>query len=207
MRLVVAHNPQRAKKQALLRQQSIAALHTQARAWAGKLDGQDSGQGSRGRKLSDSGAKARLCHEVKVAHLAKIVKFDLKNDLFSYTLDEAALKQAELVDGKLMLVTNVANLKPPEVVKQYKALADIERGFRVLKSEIEIAPFYHRVPERIRAHRLVCFRALIVYPVMRQRFKFAKSDLSSERALAELRKIQWHKIWCLTRGCYDHWNH
>jgi transposase len=194
LRLVVAHHPQRAKEQTLLRQERIAALQTQAQAWAGKLDGQDSGQTSRGRKLSDSGAKARLYHEVKEAHLAKIVKVDLKSDLFSYTVDEAALKQAELMDGKLMLVTNVADLTPPEVVQRYKALADIERGFRVLKSEIEIAPVYHRLPERIRAHALVCFLALIVYRVMRQRLKLAKSDLSPERALAELRKIQRHRV-------------
>lgn len=43
-----------------------------------------------GRKLSDSGAKARLYHEVKEAHLAKIVKVDLKSDLFSYAVDEDA---------------------------------------------------------------------------------------------------------------------
>jgi transposase len=194
LRLVVAHHPQRAKEQTLLRQERIAALQAQAQAWAGKLDGQDSGQVNRGRKLSDSGAKARLYHEVKEAHLAKIVKVDLKSDLFSYAIDEAALKQAELMDGKLMLVTNVADLTPPEVVQRYKALADIERGFRVLKSEIEIAPVYHRLPERIRAHALVCFLALIVYRVMRQRLKLAKSDLSPERALAELRKIQSHRV-------------
>jgi transposase len=196
LRMVVAHNPQRAKEQTLLRQQRIATLQTQAQAqaWAGKLDGQDSGQANRGRKLSDSGAKARLYHEVKEAHLAKIVKVDLKSDLFSYAVDEAALAQAELMDGKLMLVTNVADLTPPEVVQRYKALADIERGFRVLKSEIEIAPVYHRLPERIRAHAFVCFLALIVYRVMRQRLKLAKSDLSPERALAELRKIQRHKV-------------
>ena len=177
LRLVVAHNPQRAKEQTQLRQERIAALQTQAQAWAGKLDGQDSGVSARGRKLSDSGAKARLYHEVKEAHLAKIVKVDLKSDLFSYAIDEAALKQAELMDGKLMLVTSVADLTPPEVVQRYKALADIERGFRVLKSEIEIAPVYHRLPERIRAHAFVCFLALIVYRVMRQRLKLAKSDL------------------------------
>ena len=194
LRLVVAHNPQRAKEQTQLRQERIATLQTQAQAWAGKLDGQDSGQVSRGRKLSDSGAKARLYHEVKEAHLARIVKIDLKSDLFSYAIDEAALKQAELMDGKLMLVTNVADLTPPEVVQRYKALADIERGFRVLKSEIEIAPVYHRLPERIRAHAFVCFLALIVYRVMRQRLKLAKSDLSPERALAELRKIQRHQV-------------
>ena len=93
------------------------------------------------------------------------------------------------MDGKLMLVTNVADLRPPEVVKRYKSLADIERGFRVLKSEIEIAPVYHRLPQRIRAHAFVCFLALIVYRVMRQRLKHAKSELSPEKALAQLRKI------------------
>ena len=31
--------------------------------------------------------------------------------------------------------------------KRYKSLADIERGFRVLKSELEIGPMYHRLPE------------------------------------------------------------
>lgn len=194
LRLVVAHHPQRAKEQTQLRQARIAALKTQAQAWAGKLDEQDSGVSARGRKLSDSGAKARLYHEVKEAHLAKIVKVDLKSDLFSYTVDEDALKQAELMDGKLLLVTNVADLTPPEVVRRYKALADIERGFRVLKSEIEIAPVYHRLPQRIRAHAFVCFLALIVYRVMRQRLKLAKSDLSPERALAELRKIQRHQV-------------
>ena len=194
LRLVVAHHPQRALEQTQLRRERIAALEAQAQAWAGKLDGQDSGQTGRGRRLSDSGAKARLFHEVKEAHLAKIVKVDLKGELFSYAVDGAALAQAELMDGKLMLVTNVADLRPPEVVKRYKSLADIERGFRVLKSEIEIAPVYHRLPQRIRAHAFVCFLALIVYRVMRQRLKLAKSELSPEKALAQLRKIQRHQV-------------
>ncbi len=194
LRLVVAHHPQRAQEQTQLRRERIAALEAQAQAWAGKLDGQDGGQVARGRKLSDSGAKARLYHEVKEAHLAKILKVDLKGDLFSYAVDESALAQAELMDGKLLLVTNVADLNPEEVVQRYKALADIERGFRVLKSEIEIAPVYHRLPERIRAHAFVCFLALIIYRVMRQRLRLAKSELSPEKALAQLRRIQRHKV-------------
>ena len=194
LRLVVAHDPQRALEQTQLRRERIAALEAQAQAWAGKLDGQDGGQVARGRKLSDSGAKARLYHEVKEAHLAKIIKVDLKGDLFSYAVDEAALAQAELMDGKLLLATNVDDLTPSEVVQRYKALADIERGFRVLKSEIEIAPVYHRLPERIRAHAIICFMALIIYRVMRQRLRFANSDLSPEKALAQLRRIQRHKV-------------
>jgi hypothetical protein len=83
---------------------------------------------------------------------------------------------------------------PQRSSARYKALADIERGFRVLKSEIEIAPVYHRLPQRIRAHAMLCFMALIVYRVMRQRLKLAKSDLSPERALAQLRRIQRHSV-------------
>jgi transposase len=194
LRLVVAHHPQRAQEQTKLRRERIAALEAQAQAWVGKLDGQDGGQVARGRKLSDSGAKARLYHEVKEAHLAKILKVDLKGDLFNYTIDERALAQAELMDGKLMLVTNVVGLSPTQVVQRYKSLADIERGFRVLKSEIEIAPVYHRLPERIRAHAFVCFLALIIYRVMRQRLKLANSDLSPEKALAQLKRIQRHQV-------------
>ena len=194
LRLVVAHNPEQAREQTQLRRERIDQLQSKAAQWAGKLDGQDAGAVHRGRKLSDSGAKARLYHEVCDAHLARIIKVDLKTDLFSYTIDEAAQRQAEMMDGKLLLVTNVQDLKPAEVVSRYKALADIERGFRVLKSEIEIAPVYHRLPQRIRAHACVCFMALIVYRVMRQRLKLAKSELTPERALAQLRRIQRHSV-------------
>jgi transposase len=76
-----------------------------------------------------------------------------------------------MMDGKLILVSNVPDLTPAEIVARYKALADIERGFRVLKSEIEIAPVFHRLPNRIRAHALICFLALLFYRVLRLRLK------------------------------------
>ena len=194
LRLVIAHNPEQAREQTKLRRERIAAILAKANQWAGKLDGQDAGDVNRGRKLSDSGAKARLYREVSEEHLARIIKVDLKTELFSYAIDEAAQAQAELMDGKLLLVTNVPDQAPVELVKRYKSLADIERGFRVLKSEIEIAPVHHRLPQRIRAHAFVCFIALIVYRVMRQRLKLAKSDLSPEKALAQLRRIQRHSV-------------
>ena len=194
LRLVVAHSPEQAREQTQLRRDRIDQLQVKAAQWAGKLDGQDAGEVRRGRKLSDSGAKARLYHEMCDDHLASIIKVDLKTDLFSYTIDEAAQSQAEMMDGKLLLVTNVQDLKPAEIVWRYKALADIERGFRVLKSEIEIAPVYHRLPQRIRAHAMLCFIALIVYRVMRLRLKLAKSELTPEKALAQLRRIQRHSV-------------
>ena len=194
LRLVVAHDPDVAKDAQALRRERIEALEAQASAWVGKLDAQDAGVKARGKKLSDSGAKARLYHAVKEAHLANIIRVDLKNELFAYEIDPDALALAELMDGKLLLVTNTPDLSPQGVVDRYKSLADIERGFRVLKSEIEIGPVFHRLPGRIKAHAAICFIALILYRVMRQRLRSADAQLSPERALAELQKLQHHQI-------------
>lgn len=103
----------------------------------------------RGRKLSDGGVTARFYHAVKDAHLAAIIRVDLASELFTYNVNEQALRRAKRLDGKLLLVTNVADLPAEEVVTRYKSLADIERGFRILKSEIGIAP---RLPPPAAAH-------------------------------------------------------
>ena len=193
-RLVWAHSPKIAEHASQARREKIKAIEDGAAARVDKLDGQDTGKKHRGRKLSDSGAKAWMYHEVKEARLGKIIKVDLKSDLFSYQIDEKSLKLAELNDGKLLLVTNVTDLSPLEVVARYKALADIERGFRVLKDEIEIGPIYHRLPKRIRAHATICFIALILHRIIRQRLKEAGSPLSPRRALQMLAAIQKHTV-------------
>ncbi len=194
LRLVVAHDPATAAIQTQRRSDRIDALIAQGEQWAGKLIEQDDGVKRRGRKLSDSGAKARFFHAVSEAHLSKIIKVDLAAQLFSYDIDDAARTLAEMMDGKLLLVTNVEGLSPLEIVMRYKSLADIERGFKVLKSEIEIGPVYHRLPERIRAHASICFMALILHRVMRTRLRVANAGLSPERALEQLHRIQHHRI-------------
>jgi transposase len=194
LRLIIAHDPQVALDAGAKRDSKIAALEQQAADWTGKLDEQETGKKKRGRKLSDGGARARFYHEVCDAHLARIIRVDLKSELFTYTIDERALTHARLMDGKLLLVTNTRDLAPDEVVKRYKSLADIERGFRVLKSEIEIGPIYHRLPERIRAHAAICFIALILYRIMRTRLHASDTALSPERALEKLRRIQHHRV-------------
>lgn len=194
LRLVIAHDPVRAAGQTKKRRDEIQTLLEQGERWAGKLDAQDEGQAKRGRKLSDSGAKARFYRAVVEAHLARIIRVDLKSDVFAYEIDERAQTVAERMDGKLLLVTNVRDLTTTEIIARYKSLADIERGFRVLKSELEIGPVFHRLPERIRAHALICFMALILYRIMRMRLKRAQTNYSPERALETLRRIQRHRI-------------
>lgn len=75
------------------------------------------------------------------------------------------------------------------VVQRYKSLADIEHGFRVLKSDIEIGPVYDRLPQRIRAHALICFMALVLYRVMRMRLKTAMRSESPSTLLEQLKRI------------------
>jgi hypothetical protein len=161
-RLVVDHDPDAAQPRTQARRKEIAELVALGEQWGGRLDAQDQGQRARGRPLSDAGAKARLYHVVKEASLAHVIKVDHKSDLFQFTLDEERREYLERLDGKLLLVTNT-NAPAAEVVQRYKSLADIERGFRALKSDIEIGPVYHRLPRRIRAHALVCFLALILH--------------------------------------------
>jgi hypothetical protein len=188
-RLVVHHDPVVAQRRTQARLAQIQELVRLGEQWGGRLDAQDAGQRRRGRPLSDSGAKARLYHAVKDAGLAHLIKVDLNSELFNFSIDEARQRYLEHLDGKLLLVTNTDEAAEA-VVQRYKSLADIERGFRTLKSDIEIGPVYHRLPKRIRAHALVCFLALILHRVLRMRLKQAKRQESPTRLLEQLKRVQ-----------------
>ena len=193
-RLVVAHDPFGAARRTTARDKTIEELLKLGQHCSGKLDEQDQSEQAgkkkktKGRPMSDSGTKARFYHAVKDAHMAHVIKVDLKDELFSYAIDEEKKRYLELLDGKLLLVTNTSETAA-EVVQRYKSLADIERGFRVLKSDIEIGPVYHRLPQRIRAHALICFMALVLYRVMRMRLKAAKRSESPTTLLEQLKRI------------------
>jgi hypothetical protein len=62
---MVAHNPETAEQLRTAHQERIKGLTEQAATWVGKLDSQEAGVKARGKKLSDSGAKARFDHAVK----------------------------------------------------------------------------------------------------------------------------------------------
>ncbi len=192
-RLIVAHDDDRAQHQQAARQATITQIQAEGERMAKRLDDDEAGQPQRGRKSTDRKAYVRFIEMVKAAGLSRIIKADLHADRFSFDIDQVALRAAGQLDGKLLLVTNT-EFKPAEVITRYKALADIERGFRVLKSDIDIAPVHHRLPERIRAHALICFLALMLYRVLRQRLRASGSTVSPRRALAVLRQIQKHTV-------------
>lgn len=195
-RLVVAHDPQMARIKRERRQARLDELMAFGDQLAEKLDRQESGSSSRGRRASDRGAYARFTRRVLEEKLSRYVTADLEADRFTFDLNQPALAKAELLDGKLVLLTNVptTDIDAQGIVDRYKSLADIERGFRVLKSDIEIAPVYHRLPDRIRAHAFICFLALAINRVLRLRVKATHTATSVMHALDQLRSIQLHRV-------------
>ncbi|MBK8973466.1 MAG: IS1634 family transposase [Hahellaceae bacterium] len=193
-RLVVAHDEEAAQAKTEARRQQVEQLMAQADQWCDKLAQQEDGHKGSGRPLSESGITARFYQTVKEAGLAHIIDIDLGNEGFAYHYRALRQQALERLDGKLLLVTNVVDCPAPEIVRRYKSLADIERGFRVLKSELEIGPMYHRLPKRIRAHAMICFIALILHRVMRMRLKAADNAYSPGRALSLLSRIQRHQV-------------
>ena len=87
-------------------------------------------------------------------------------------------------------MTNVGGIESGDAIARCKSLADIERGFRVLKSDIEIAPVCRWLNDRIRAHALIRFLALVLCRVMRLRLKAGVLRARPCRALGKLSKIR-----------------
>lgn len=120
LRLIIAHDPKAALQTGSKRDSWIQELQKQASQWVGKLDDQDAGKHQARSQVVTVAPGPVFCHEVCEAHLARIVRVDLQSELFTYSIYERALKHAQLMDGKLLLVTNVADLAPKDVVRRYK---------------------------------------------------------------------------------------
>jgi hypothetical protein len=190
-RLVVAHDPVRAVEQSAERDRRLAEIERQGAAWVQRLLGETR---AAGRRLTVKGAAARFHHLVSAAPLGHLLQVDVEAEAFCWALEEAALARARLFDGKLIGVTNHPELPPAALIEHYRALADSERGFRVLQSELEIGPMYHRLPTRIRAHALIGFLALLLHRVLRLRLQAHATPLSPERLIESLQAIQYHRV-------------
>jgi IS4 transposase len=193
-RLIVAHDPVRCRQARRQRAQRLKPVLKLAAQLARRLAAQDSAQPLCGRRLTDAGAKLTLAHAIKDARASRWLQIDPDNPLFVWGWDIPALKRDLAFDGKLILLTNIADLTPAALVSRYKELADIERGFRILKSQLDIAPIHHRLPARIRAHTLLCFLAWVLQRLLRDRLRRSHNDLSPAKALERLKAIQYHRV-------------
>jgi len=76
--------------------------------------------------------------------------------------DAAAIKAEENLDGKYLLRTSDPKMTAEDIAAGYKQLLEVERGWRDLKQVIDLRPVYHRKEERIRAHVILCWLALLL---------------------------------------------
>jgi hypothetical protein len=84
-------------------------------------------------------------------------------------LDKKKIAAEERLDGKYLLSTSDPDLSAEDVALGYKNLLEAERGFRDLKSTLDLRPVFHRVEPRIRAHVLLCWLALLLIRVAERR--------------------------------------
>ena len=79
--------------------------------------------------------------------------------------DKARIKAEENLDGKYLLRSSDPHLTAEDIALGYKQLLEVERGWRDMKQVIDLRPVYHRREDRIRAHVILCWLALLLIRV------------------------------------------
>jgi hypothetical protein len=77
-------------------------------------------------------------------------------------IDRAAVTAEERLDGKFLLRTSDPTLSAEDIALGYKQLLEVERGWRDMKSTLELRPVFHRLEHRIRSHVVLCWLALLL---------------------------------------------
>jgi hypothetical protein len=84
-------------------------------------------------------------------------------------VDQAKVKAEKRLDGKYLLRCSDPHLSAEDIAVGYKQLLEVERGWRDMKSVLDLRPVYHRLEDRIRAHVLLCWLALLLIRVAERR--------------------------------------
>jgi hypothetical protein len=143
-RFVICHNPDGAERDAAIRARLLARLKE-------KIDGTDT------------------LTAVKRAELRGVIS--TKPGLNRYLrvtpggllrIDAAAVKAEENLDGKYLLRTSDPKMTSEDIALGYRQLLEVERGWRDMKQVIDLRPVYHRLEQRIRAHVILCWLALLL---------------------------------------------
>ena len=91
-------------------------------------------------------------------------------------------------DGLKGYITN-ASLNPQEVIDQYRQLWQIEKAFRISKTDLKVRPVYHRKASRIETHLLLAFCSYKLYKEFERQLDENRTGLSPEKALDILKSI------------------
>jgi transposase len=81
-------------------------------------------------------------------------------------LDAKAIAAEAKLDGKFLLRSSDPHLSAEDIAAGYKQLLTVERGWRDMKQTLDLRPVYHRREDRIRAHVLLCWLALLLIRII-----------------------------------------
>jgi hypothetical protein len=143
-RFVICHNPEEAKRDEAVREQLLAQLR-EAIAASDRLSAAER-QKLYG-ELSAKRGYRRLLRTTKTGLLR---------------IDRAAVKAEAHLDGKFLLRSSDPTLSVEDIALGYKQLLEIERAWRDMKTTLDLRPVHHRKEDRIRAHVLLCWLALLL---------------------------------------------
>jgi transposase len=173
-RLVACRNPELAKLRAHKRLELLAATERnldkiKSRVAAGKLVGSD-----------EIGVRVgKVINQYKVA---KHFELTIEDHAFTFARKSDAIAAETALDGIYIIRTSLSStqMNAPDCVRNYKALANVERAFRSLKTvDLKVRPIHHRKADRVRAHIFLCMLAYYVEWHMREAWRelmFADTD-------------------------------
>lgn len=183
MRFVVAFSPAIASEVKTGRTERLR----KADGWIKEVRRRLAKPSGRGRVPTAQGTYDRIRDYLRDHHLLGFYNVELHADKLSVTKNRQALAWEETIDGILMLGTTDMESPLEEIVRRYKELAEIERGWRSLKSTLLLRPVFHWTEKRIRAHIFICVLALQLERWMRRKLHGISSV---PRAVATLRRIK-----------------
>src|SRR3954466_1018200 len=147
-RFVVCFNPEAADRDAALRQVMIGKLEE-------LIAGSD--------KLTER-QRAELAG--RISTMPALRRYLRTTPAGLLRIDKAKVAAETRLDGKFLLRSADPKLSAEDIALGYKQLLAVERGWRDLKTHLELRPIYHRLEERIRAHVLLCWLALLLIRII-----------------------------------------
>lgn len=109
-----------------------------------------------------------------------------------YFLDETKIAEEERYDGLYAVCTDLFDDDPSEILRISEGRWQIEACFRIMKTDFEARPVYVRRNDRVQAHFLICFLALLFYRILEKKLdkKYTCSEILDTLRAYEFADIQ-----------------
>ena len=147
----------------------------------------------RARKLIEKPSSADKRSQNDAKRFIKKTPFTNDGEIASramYELDEAVIAEESRYDGFYAVCTNLYD-DPADIAKINHDRWEIEESFRIMKSEFEARPVYLQRDDRIEAHFLTCFIALMIYRILEKKLG---DRYTCEEIIKTLRELDMRKV-------------